>query len=278
MSTTSLRADPNLSHSVTATAWNDIIDGLFKSQLWGRLGWLDVKRRYQRTTLGPFWNSVTLAAYTVAVGAVGAGLFHQDFRHYLPYLVSGMIVWTLISTITLESCTLFVTGHSLFRNVRFEYSILVYTLLWRNIIFFFHNLIVYLGITLLLQPRLIGFMALLAVPGLVLVLLNGAWAALLVGMFCLRFRDVQPLVQTLIQISMLVTPIFWSADDLTGLRRFVFVQINPIHHLIDIVRAPLLDTAPSVASYAATLVITAVGWCLAFVIFRFFRKRISYWS
>jgi ABC-type polysaccharide/polyol phosphate export permease len=278
VSPTSLRADPNLSHSIAATAWKDIIDGLFKSPLWGRLGWLDVKRRYKRTTLGPFWNSATLAAYCIAVGAVGAGLFRQDFRNYLPYLVSGMIVWTFISTIVLDSCTLFVTGYSLLRNVRFEYSILVYALLWRSIIFFIHNLIVYLGITLLLQPRLIGFMALLAVPGLFLVVLNGAWAALLFGMFCLRFRDVQPLVQTLIQISMLVTPIFWAADNLTGLRRFVFVQINPIYHLIDIVRAPLLDTAPSVASYAAALVVTAVGWCFAFVIFRLFRKRIAYWS
>jgi ABC-type polysaccharide/polyol phosphate export permease len=276
MSTTSLRAGPNL--SVTATASKDITDGLFKSQLWGRLGWLDVKRRYQRTTMGPFWNSLTLAAYTVAVGAVGAGLFHQDFQHYLPYLVSGMIVWTLISTVILESCTLFVAGHALFRNVRFEYSILAYALVWRNLILFIHNLAVYLGITLLLRPQLIGFMALLAVPGLLLVLLNGVWVALLVGMVCLRFRDVQPLVQSMIQISMLVTPIFWSADDLTGSTRFLFVHLNPIYHLIEVVRAPLLGTAPHATSYAAALAITALGWFFAFLVFRLFRKRISYWS
>jgi ABC-type polysaccharide/polyol phosphate export permease len=278
MSTVSLQPEPNQSHSVTSTAWDDIVDGLFKAQLWGRLGWLDVKRRYQRTTLGPFWNSVTLAAYTVAVGAVGAGLFHQDFQHYLPYLVSGMIVWTLMSTVILESCTLFVTGHALFRNVRFEYSILAYALVWRNLIFFIHNFAVYLGIALLLQPQLIGFTALLAVPGLLLLLLNGVWVALLFGMFCLRFRDVQPLVQSLIQISMLVTPIFWAADNLAGSRRFLFVQLNPIYYLIEVVRAPLLGKAPQATSYVAALAITAVGWFFAFLIFRFFRKRISYWS
>jgi ABC-type polysaccharide/polyol phosphate export permease len=278
MNTTSIRAEPDQSHSATSTAWKDIVVGLSKSELWGRMGWLDVRRRYQRTTLGPFWNSATLAAYTASVGVVGAALFHRDIQHYLPYLVSGMIVWTFVSTIILESCTLFVTGHALFRNIRFEYSILAYALVWRSLIFFTHNLIVYLVIALLLQPQLIGFMALLAAPGLFLVLLNGAWLALLVGMFCLRFRDVQPLVQTLLQIFMLVTPIFWSADDLTGLRRFVFVQLNPIYHLIEVVRAPLLGTAPSGASYAAALAISGMGWCLAFLIFRFFRKRISYWS
>jgi homopolymeric O-antigen transport system permease protein len=278
MSTVSLQAEPHQPHSVTSAAWDDIVDGLFKFQLWGRLGWLDVKRRYRRTTLGPFWNSATLAVYAVAVGAVGAGLFRQDIQHYLPYLVSGLITWTLISTVILESCTLFVTRHALFRNVRFEYSILAYALVWQNFIFFIHNLVVYLGIALLLQPQLIGFTALLALPGLLLILLNGVWVALLFGMFCLRFRDGQPLVQTLVQISMLVTPIFWSVDNLTGSRRIFFVQINPIYHLIEVVRAPLLGVAPPATSCFAAFATTAVGWVFAFVIFRLFRKRISYWS
>jgi ABC-type polysaccharide/polyol phosphate export permease len=242
------------------------------------MGWLDIKRRYRRTTLGPFWNSTTLTVYTVAVGAVGAGLFHQDFRQYLPYLVSGMIVWTLISSTILESCSLFVTGHALFRNVRFEYSILAYALAWRNFVFFIHNLVVYLVVALLLQPNLLSLTAVLAIPGVFIVLLNGVWIALLVGMFCLRFRDVQPLVQTAIQVLMLITPIFWSADNLTGLRRLVFVQLNPIYRLIDIVRTPLLGAAPTVASYAAALAITVVGWSLTFLMFRIFRKRIAYWS
>jgi ABC-type polysaccharide/polyol phosphate export permease len=264
--------------SLTSTAWNDIVGGLFKCELWGRIGWLDVKRRYRRTTLGPFWNSATLTIYTVAVGIVGAGLFNQDIYEYLPYLISGMIVWTLISTIVLESCSMFVTGHALFRNVRFEYSTLAYALVWRNFILFVHNLIVYLVITLLLHPQLIGITTLVGIPGLLIVLINGIWIALLVGIFCLRFRDLQPLIQTAIQIFMFITPIFWSADNLTGVRQFVFVQLNPVYRLIDIVRAPLLGTKPTVASYAAVLAITAVGWCLAFLVFRFFRKRISYWS
>jgi ABC-type polysaccharide/polyol phosphate export permease len=278
MSTTSARAELDRRHSVTSMAWKDIVDGLVKFELWARLGWLDIKRRYRRTTLGPLWNSATLAVYTAAVGIVGAQLFHQDFRQYLPYLISGMIVWTLLSTIITESCLLFVTGHALFRNVRFEYSTLAYALVWRNLILFGHNFIVYLVIMLLLQPQLISFTALLALPGLLIILLNGIWIALLVGMFCLRFRDVQPMVQAVIQVFMLITPIFWSAESLTGVRLLVFVQLNPVYRLIDVVRTPLLGSVPTAASYAAGLAITVIGWYLAFLMFRFFRKRIAYWS
>ena len=76
----------------------------------GRLGWLDVKRRYRRTTIGPFWTSITLAIYVLTVGTVGAAIWHQNVYDYLPFLVSGMIVWTLVSSIITELCSLFIAG------------------------------------------------------------------------------------------------------------------------------------------------------------------------
>lgn len=260
------------------TAWQDLMRGLGRYELWGRIGWIEVKRRYRRTAIGPFWSSLTLAFYTLAVGIVGAGLFKQDAAEYLPYLSSGMVVWTLISTIIIESCLLFVVSNSLFRNVRFEYSILAYALVWRNFIIFLHNLAVFFLIALVMKPSLIGANMLLAVPGVVIVLLNGIWIALLVGILCLRFRDIQPIVMTVIQILMLVTPIFWVAEALQGAQRFVFVQFNPLYRLIDIVRAPLLGDVPTLASYLASIVITVVGWLVTYAVFHRFRKRISYWS
>jgi ABC-type polysaccharide/polyol phosphate export permease len=279
MTTSSASSPKNTGlRSLASSAGADLIGGLSKSELWGRIGWLDVKRRYRRTVLGPFWSSITLALYTIAVGIVGSGLWHQDIREYLPYLSSGMIVWTLISTIILEACTLFVLGHALFRNVRFEYSILAYALVWRNFIIFLHNLVVFAVIVLVLNPKLLSVTTLLAIPGLILVLVNGVWIALLAGMYCLRYRDVQPLVATAIQIWMLITPIFWSAESLTGVHQFVFVQLNPIYRLIEVVRSPLLGNIPTFASYAAAIGITIVGWTFTYLAFLYFRNRISYWS
>jgi ABC-type polysaccharide/polyol phosphate export permease len=264
--------------SLTPSAWQDLAGGLLRSELWGRIGWLDVKRRYRRTMLGPFWSSITLAIYTISVGVVGAGLWHQDINEYLPYLISGMIVWTLVSTIIMESCTLFIAGHALFRNVSFEYSILAYALVWRNFIIFLHNFVVYVFVALVLKPGLLSPMVLVAIPGVVLVLLNGVWIALLAGLFCLRFRDVQPIIQTAIQIWMLITPIFWIPDRLSGISFLIFVQANPVYRLIEVVRAPLLGNMPTVNSYIAVLAITVVGWCITYLMFRSFRRRIAYWS
>ena len=273
---------PRVSNAVlrplTSTGWQDLVVGLAKIELWGRLGWLDVKRRYRRTTIGPFWNSVTLAMYVISVGLVGSALSQQGLRDYLPFLAGGMVVWMLVSTIINESCGLLVAGHPLFRNIRFEYSILAYALVWRNFIVFLHNLVVYLLIVLIIKPEVLNFATPLVIPGLIFILINGVWVALLCGMFCLRYRDVNPLVGTLMQISMLVTPLFWPADILSGQRRFLFVELNPLYHLIEVVRAPLLGNVPPLTSYAAVLVITLAGWWMTVVIFERYRKRITFWS
>jgi homopolymeric O-antigen transport system permease protein len=269
---------PTGPRSLALTAWQDLIGGFIKSDLWGRLGWLEVKRRYRRTVLGPFWTSISLAVWVVGVGLVGSGLWHQQMNEYLPFLVSGMIAWLLASTMIGESCTLFVSGHALLRNVRFEYSILAYALVWRNLIVFVHNLVVYALIVGPLRPELIGFTTLLALPGLILILANGLWISLLCGMFCLRYRDVTQVVTNILQISMLITPIFWTPETLSGAHRIAFVELNPLYHLIDMVRAPLLAKVPSPTSYAVVLLITAAGWILTYRMFSNFRRRIVYWG
>jgi len=252
--------------------------GLAKSELWGRLGWLDVKRRYRRTLLGPFWTSISLAIYVISVGIVGATLWHQNIREYLPFLASGMIAWFLVSIIITEACSLLVSGHALFRNVRFEYSILAYALVWRNFVVFLHNLIVYVVIVGVLKPELIGVRTLLAIPGVLLIAVNGVWIALLCGILCLRFRDVTQLVNSILPILMLITPIFWPPESMMGPNRLIFVETNPLYHMVEMVRGPLLGSVPGLTSYVVVLLITAGGWILTYRVFGYLRKRIAYWS
>lgn len=268
----------NRLRSLSETAADDLLRGFRRRELWGRLGWLDVKRRYRRTTIGPFWTSITLAVYVLTVGTVGAAIWHQNIYDYLPFLVSGMIVWTLVSSIIMESCSLFIAGQSLFRNIRFEYSILSYALVWRNFLVLLHNFVVYFLVVLVLKPSLLSFTALLAVPGLALVLVNGVWVSLLFGMICLRFRDVPPLVSSALQIAMLITPLFWPADTLTGIKRFVFVELNPLYHVVDVVRGPLVGRVPEAISYIVMVAMAIGGWWLTYAMFKRFRKRIAYWS
>jgi len=119
------------------------------------------------------------------------------------------VVWIMFSNMLTESGTLFVSASNLFKQLRFEYSILVYAAVWRNLIVFMHNLIAYAVVVAILAPQKITFATLLLVPGLALVLVNEIWLTLFLGMFCLRYRDVQQFIMSIIQVLLFVTPIFW---------------------------------------------------------------------
>jgi ABC-type polysaccharide/polyol phosphate export permease len=256
---------------------DDLFRGLKKHDLWGRLGWLEIKRRYRRTVIGPFWTAVSLFIFVIVLGSVGSGLLSKQTHEYLPFLVASMVVWVLLSSIITESCMLFIAGGNLIRQMRFEYSVLSYALVWRNLIVFLHNMVVYVLIVGFYAPQKFTPMVVLAIPGLLLLVINGVWVSLILGIFVLRFRDVQQLVQSIVQVSMFVTPIFWQPDNLTGIRRIVFVGLNPLYHLISIVRDPLLGEVPRLNSLIAAIIITALGWTVTLLVMRKFHKRIAYW-
>jgi ABC-type polysaccharide/polyol phosphate export permease len=95
-------------------------------------------------------------------------------------------------------------------------------------------------------------------------------------MICSRFRDVQQVIGSVLQISLFVTPIFFTADQL-GPRFAAIMKLNPLFHYVEIVRAPLLGRAPAAISWAAVLLGTVVGWSFALWAYSRFRRRVPYW-
>jgi ABC-type polysaccharide/polyol phosphate export systems, permease component len=109
---------------LATTGSEDLLHGLQRYDLWGRIGFMEIKRRYRRTLIGPFWSTISLAVFIAVMSAVGVGLWKQTVREYMPFLASGMMVWLLISTMISESCTLFINSQHLFSRMRIDYSIL----------------------------------------------------------------------------------------------------------------------------------------------------------
>jgi ABC-type polysaccharide/polyol phosphate export permease len=258
-----------------AVALFDVITGIRAVGIWGRLGWRDNKRRYRRTVFGPFWTTASLAMFVIALGLVWSNLWHNDPKAYLPFLTSGMLCWVLFSTICSEGCGGIISGEALIKQLRISYTLLACATVWRNAIIFFHNLSVYVLICIYAGVT-VTWATLLAVPGLFLLCINGLWIAVLLGALCARYRDVQQLVGNILQISMFLTPIFWSADQLTG-RAAKLADYNPLYYLIVIVRDPLLGKAPETLHWVVVAALTLLGWTLTIYVMGKFRHRIVYW-
>jgi ABC-2 type transport system permease protein len=265
-----------------ARAVDDLLGGWRQRSLWGHLGWQDIRQRYRRSVLGPIWISISMAVTAVALGVLYAGLFGNPLDRQLPYILVGFIVWGFISGCIIEGADVFIANEGLIRHLPAPLSVHVYRLVWRQSLFFLHNLIVYV-LMLLVFPQPLDWSSLLALPAFVLLAVNGAWVALLFGIVSTRFRDLQPVLQSIVQLAFFLTPIVWIYEDLTDstnpaiAERARLVELNPLMHFVEIVRRPLLGQPEQWRNWTVVLVITVVGWLLTLYILRRFRSRVAYW-
>ena len=253
----------------------DFVEGFRLRAMWGRQSWNEVRRRYRRTLLGPSRVTVSLLIFAIAMSFIWASLFKMNVREFLPFLLSGLLTWGLISGSIGESCTVFLGGEGLMKSRQFPYSTLIYVVLARNTVIFGHNLTAYVLVAALCGIEF-GWPMLMMLPGGVLLLINCGWICVIVATFCLRVRDFPQLVTSLLQISMFVTPVFWSASQLQG-KRAVIVHFNVLHHMIEIVREPLLGKMPALLSYMVCVGTAVVGWVFAYWLFARKRHRLAYW-
>lgn len=260
-----------------ARALDDVYRGSTNWLMWGRLGWMEIRRRYRRTFLGPFWTSFNVLIMVFSMGFLWAALFGQKVSDYMPYLSASIITWHFLASCMSEGATVFTSSAGLLTSMRVPQTLLVMTMVWRNVLVFFHNIMVFVLVMLLWQVP-VTWRTILFIPGLLLVALNGMWIGTLLGLVSTRFRDIPQLLGGLITIMMFLTPVMWSRDILKGREAIAYIiDINPLYHLVEVVRTPLLGKTPSLLSFVVAAALVPLGFAVTFHIFSRFRQRVAYW-
>lgn len=256
----------------------DLREAIGRSRLWLNLGWKDIRLRYRRTVIGPFWTVLSTATLVGALGFVNATLWHMQIQSYLPFFCAGYISWLLFVTILTESCTSIVNEHVTIQALHIPYLVFTFRLITRNAIVFGHNLLFYVAIALIFQVTPSLKMLLLPV-GFVLALANYTWISLLIGVICTRFRDVIQLVANSITLLFFITPIFWHPSQLDSVpaAKFILVNSNFCYHIVDVIRAPLLGEPIDPASIIFLFVSGILGFAVTWAFLRRFYNRIAYW-
>lgn len=252
----------------------DIRDGARNVYLWPMLGWLEIKQRYRRSVLGPFWLTISTGAMILGMGPLYGRLFGQNISDYFPYLAVSFVVWLLIANLINEACMSFIGAQDYIKQIRIPLTVHVLRMVWKNLIIFAHNLVIVALVMLFYRPAL--HWSLLLVPlAIGLVAINGMWIGVLFGMLCARFRDIPQLVASFVQVAFFLTPVLWKADML-GRHRWT-ADLNPLFHFLEIVREPIVSGQPALRSWAAALAITVIGCLATILVFSRFRGRVAYW-
>ena len=254
--------------------FRDIKNGFVMYHLWGRLGWKDILHRYQRSLLGPLWLTISMGVLIGALGFLYANLFKMDLSTYLPFLTVGFIIWQLISGIVLDGCNAFVSAEGIIKQIKLPLSLHIYRLLWKNLLTLLHNSIVIIAVMLIFNVTITAN-TLFVILGLLLFILNGLWCALLLGLLCARYRDLNPTIASLIQLSFFVTPIIWDPSLLPD-RQFILLY-NPFYHFVECIRGPLLGTPVSIDTWLIIIAITIIGWGIVIPTAAKMQRKLVYW-
>ena len=75
----------------------DLLQALTRREIWLYLGWQDIRQRYRRSVLGPFWLTISTGVQIGALGFLWAELFHQDLHDFLPFFSIGLVIWSFLS-------------------------------------------------------------------------------------------------------------------------------------------------------------------------------------
>jgi len=240
------------------------------------LGWYDIRGRYRRSAIGPFWITISMGVMIASIGIVFGQIFNTPMEEYLPFLAAGIILWAFITGTINEGCTGFIEAERMIKQLPIPLFVHILRVLWRNLLILAHNILI-LPLVLLVVGKGIGLEALLAILGLLLVALCLSWLAFLFAMLCARYRDLAQIVASVLQVAFYVTPIIWMPSVLLDRMGATFLKFNPFYHLLDVIRAPLLGVVPSLTSWLVVLVVAIVGWGFTLLVFSRLRHRVAYW-
>ena len=95
-------------------------------ELWVTVGLYDIRKRYRRSLLGPFWITISLGAFILGLSFIYVPLVGGNMNSFLPFVAFGFIAWQFISQLVLDGCNVFIAHGPIIQQLRAPLSIYIY--------------------------------------------------------------------------------------------------------------------------------------------------------
>jgi ABC-type polysaccharide/polyol phosphate export permease len=236
--------------------------------------WLDTVCQYRRSKIGPLWETINVLVMTLGIAVVSSAVIGGAVSQLIGYIGLGIIVWTAITAQIGEGASTFLHNREYILSSNLSIDLYAARMIFRIFITFCHHIVLYfVGIAIGLIS--LHWSALLALPGILLLFVNGFWVIVLLALVCARFRDVELIVRNLLQLAFFVTPVFWDYRHIVSDRKYI-IDYNVLFYFLEIVRAPLLGEVPPLQTYVIVLAVTVVGYALALLAYRGMRRNLAF--
>jgi lipopolysaccharide transport system permease protein len=208
------------------------------------------------------------------MGLVYSVLFHMPLGDYMPFLALSLVLWGFLQSVAVEACATFTSAEGMIRAQRMPYLVHAVRVVLRNILVFAHNIVVVVLVDLLLWTWP-GDAAVLALPGLLVWAVDAMAVTLLLGPLCARFRDIPPIVGSIMQMAFFVSAVIWKPEQLK--EHEWLLAFNPFFSVLEVVRGPLAGHVPGWEVYASAGAFSAGLAAAAWLLFARVRGRLAFW-
>ncbi|WP_175404685.1 ABC transporter permease [Endozoicomonas atrinae] len=238
------------------------------------LSWDNIKVRYARSVIGPFWLVLATAISALGLGYVWSILFNQDKETFIPALCIGLIIWQFLSSCIQEAPNCYIENAPIIKNT--VNSVLIFPLITiiRNLIILGHNFSIIIIVFLIYPPK-INYNSILIIPGIILVIGNLIWIVGILGFLGARYRDLPPAIASMITILFFLSPVIYKPDQL-GLKAYI-MWLNPFTYMISLIRDPLTGHSSPLFFYAVSTTALLVGYFAMAIMIEKYRYKLPYW-
>ena len=247
---------------------------LLSHEQWFYMGLQDIRLRYRRSMIGPWWVTISTGIMVMMLGFLWSHIFGSDIKTYLPFFAIGFVVWNWMSSQINDAASGFAQFQGVIKQIKLPFPIFILRLNVRQFIVLMHNTII-IGLVLLFMGNNLTWLSLVTIPNLILIQINITLLATIITIFCTRFQDMAQVVSVATQIIFFFSPILWQVETLKN--RVYLADMNPVYHWIEMIRAPLLGSFPSLSDYVWSLSSILILFLLATYYLGRYRSRIALW-
>ncbi|QCT04498.1 ABC transporter [Paenibacillus algicola] len=232
------------------------IGKIYKTRyFWSHLVRAELKNKFRRSKLGILWTFINPLLLTLLMSTVFGVVFKMEFSDYAPYVLSGLIVWELISSSFIGGGHSIMAGEQYIRQ--FNHPVTIYTLKTALVytISFVIAMISLAGWVLFKNVENV-ILGILTMPITILLYFCLSWAiTTIAGYTNAKYRDYPQVMALVIQATWYVSPVFFKKEMFTSSPALeAAFYMNPITHILNLIRNPFLyGIMPSVSDYLFTI-------------------------
>ncbi|MBL8256914.1 ABC-type polysaccharide/polyol phosphate export permease [Pseudoxanthomonas japonensis] len=248
-----------------------------KPDHWLYASWLDVITKYRKNALGLFWIFFPPIVYIWGLGAFMGAIQGRQMGSFLAHIGFGFMLFRLMSTMFIEAGATFAAHLPYIHDGNLRLTDYVLRTLSKALIHFLFA-VPLLALVLVGEASVSPLGLLSSLAGLLIVLVNLFFLGVLVALVGARYPDVNDFFGSVMLAVFLITPIVWlaeaaPADSMQGM----LMRANPFHHMLAVVRGPILGEASETSTYVYIGAMTIAGVLISAFSYSRFARRVPIW-